>query len=187
MSWQGYAQIALFFLAVFACVKPLGSFMARVYEGEATTAQRIVGPLERFLYRVLRIDAKTEMSWKTYAIAALVFNVVGIVVVYAIQRSQGLLPANPQAMTAVPHDLAVNTAVSFATNTNWQAYGGESTMSYFVQMVGLTVQNFVSAATAMAVVVALIRGFSRKTTASVGNFWCDLTRSTLYVLLPLGL
>ena len=187
MSWEGYAQIVLFFVAVFACVKPLGAYMARVYEGEATTVQKVLGPVERFLYRVLRIDAKTEMSWKTYAIATLLFNVAGMVVVYLLQRSQAFLPANPQAMAAVPHDLAVNTAVSFATNTNWQAYAGESTMSYFVQMVGLTVQNFVSAATAMAVVVALIRGFSRKTSASIGNFWFDLTRSTLYVLLPLSI
>ncbi len=186
MSWEGYAQIALFFAALFLCVKPLGAYMARVYEGEAKTAERVLGPIERFLYRILRIDASAEMSWKTYAIAALVFNVAGIVVVYALQRSQAFLPANPQAMTAVPHDLAVNTAVSFVTNTNWQAYSGESTMSYFVQMVGLTVQNFVSAATGMAVVVALIRGFSRRTAASIGNFWFDLTRSTLYVLLPLS-
>jgi potassium-transporting ATPase potassium-binding subunit len=187
MSWQGYAQIAFFLGALFVCVKPLGAYMARVYEGEATTAQRVLGPLEHLIYRVLRIDAKSEMSWKTYAVATMLFNVAGIVVVYALQRSQAFLPANPQAMAAVPHDLAVNTAVSFATNTNWQAYGGESTMSYLVQMTGLTVQNFVSAATAMAVVVALIRGFSRKSATSIGNFWFDLTRSTLYVLVPLSI
>ncbi len=186
MSWQGYAQIALFFGLLFASVRPLGAYMARVYEGEATTAQKVLGPLERLLYRLLGIDAKAEMSWKTYAVAALLFNLAGMLVVYALQRAQGSLPANPQGMTAVPHDLAINTAVSFATNTNWQAYGGESSLSYAVQMVGLTVQNFVSAATGMAVVVALIRGFSRKSSGSIGNFWFDLTRSTLYVLVPLS-
>ena len=187
MSWQGYAQIGLFFAALFLCVKPLGSYMARVYEGEATTAQKIIGPLERLVYRALRIDARAEMTWKTYAVATILFNVAGMVVVYVLLRTQGSLPANPQGMVAVPHDLAVNTAVSFATNTNWQAYGGESTLSYAVQMVGLTVQNFVSAATGIAVVVALIRGFSRKSSASIGNFWFDLTRTTLYVLLPLSI
>ena len=189
MSWHGWAQIAFFFVALFACVRPLGAYMARVYEGEARTAQKVIGPVERLVYRLFRIDASTEMSWKTYAIAVLLFNLVGIVVVYLLQRAQGwaFLPANPQAMPAVPHDLAMNTAVSFATNTNWQAYGGESTMSYLTQMVGLTVQNFVSAATGMAVVVALIRGFSRKSAVSIGNFWLDLTRSTLYVLLRLSL
>ena len=186
MSWQGYAQIALFFGLLFASVRPLGAYMARVYEGEATTAQKVLGPLERLLYRLLGIDAKAEMSWKTYAVAALLFNLAGMLVVYALQRAQGSLPANPQGMTAVPHDLAINTAVSFATNTNWQAYGGESSLSYAVQMVGLTVQNFLSAATGMAVVVALIRGFSRKSSGSIGNFWFDLTRSTLYVLVPLS-
>ena len=186
MSWQGYAQIALFFGLLFASVRPLGAYMARVYEGEATTAQKVLGRLERLLYRLLGIDAKAEMSWKTYAVAALLFNLAGMLVVYALQRAQGSLPANPQGMTAVPHDLAINTAVSFATNTNWQAYGGESSLSYAVQMVGLTVQNFVSAATGMAVVVALIRGFSRKSSGSIGNFWFDLTRSTLYVLVPLS-
>ncbi len=186
MSWQGYAQIALFFGLLFASVRPLGAYMARVYEGEATTAQKVLGRLERLLYRLLGIDAKAEMSWKTYAVAALLFNLAGMLVVYALQRAQGSLPANPQGMTAVPHDLAINTAVSFATNTNWQAYGGESSLSYAVQMMGLTVQNFVSAATGMAVVVALIRGFSRKSSGSIGNFWFDLTRSTLYVLVPLS-
>ena len=187
MSWQGYAQILLFFVAVFACVKPLGSFMARVYEGNATWAQRVLGPFERLLYRVLRVDAKTEMSWKTYACAALFFNAAGILVVYVLQRAQGILPLNHEGFGAVPHDLAVNTAVSFATNTNWQAYGGESTLSALVQMVGLTVQNFVSAATAMAVVIAFVRAFSRKSVATIGNFWFDVVRSTLYILVPLSI
>ena len=155
MSWQGYAQIAVFFIVLLACVKPLGAYMARVYRGEAKTAQRVLGPVERLLYKVLRIDPASEMSWKTYAVAALLFNVAGILLVYALQRLQGSLPGNPQAMTAVTPDSSFNTAVSFVTNTNWQGYGGESTMSYLVQMVGLSVQNFVSAATAMAVVIAL--------------------------------
>jgi K+-transporting ATPase ATPase A chain len=186
MSVQGWAQIGVFFVALFACVKPLGGYMARVYEGDARVAQKVLGPLERLVYRFFRIDARSEMTWKTYAVAALLFNFAGVVAVYALQRFQGVLPGNPQAMTAVPHDLAVNTAVSFVTNTNWQAYGGESTMSYLVQMTGLTVQNFVSAASGMAVAIALIRGFSRRSSATVGNFWSDLTRSVLYVLLPLS-
>ena len=181
------AQIALFFLVLLACVKPLGGYMARVYEGKATTAQRLLGPVERVIYRLLRIDPATEMTWRTYAVGVVLFNVAGIVLVYVLLRLQGSLPANPQAMTAVPPDLAFNTAVSFVTNTNWQAYGGESTMSYLVQMAALTVQNFVSAATAMAVVIALIRAFSRRSTSTVGNFWFDLTRGTLYVLVPLSI
>ena len=187
MSWQGIAQIVLFFLVLLACVKPLGAYMARVYVGKATTAQKVLGPVERVIYRLLRIDPATEMTWQTYAVGALLFNVAGILLVYVLQRVQGSLPANPQAMAAVAPDLSFNTAVSFVTNTNWQAYGGESTMSYFVQMAALTVQNFVSAATAMAVVIALIRAFSRKSTSTVGNFWFDLTRSTLYVLVPLSI
>jgi K+-transporting ATPase ATPase A chain len=187
VSSQGIAQIVLFFLVLLACVKPLGGYMARVYEGKATISQKLLGPVERIIYRLLRIDPATEMTWKTYAVGALLFNVAGILFVYLLQRVQGSLPANPQAMTAVAPDLSFNTAVSFVTNTNWQAYGGESTMSYLVQMVALTVQNFVSAATAMAVVIALIRAFSRKSTSTVGNFWFDLTRSTLYVLVPLSI
>ena len=186
MSSQGIAQIAVFFLVLLACVKPLGSYIARVFEGKAVAAQKVLGPIERGIYRLLRIDPATEMTWKTYAVAVLLFNVAGILLVYALQRAQGSLPANPQAMAAVPPDLSFNTAVSFVTNTNWQAYGGESTLSYLVQMVALTVQNFASAATAIAVVIALVRAFSRRSTSTVGNFWFDLTRSTLYVLVPLA-
>jgi potassium-transporting ATPase potassium-binding subunit len=187
MSSQGIAQIVLFFVVLLACVKPLGGYMARVYEGKATTAQKVLGPIERVIYRLLRIDPATEMTWKTYAVGALLFNVAGILLVYILQRLQGSLPANPQAMTAVAPDLSFNTAVSFVTNTNWQAYGGESSLSYFVQMTALTVQNFVSAATGIAVVIALIRAFSRRSTSTVGNFWFDLTRTTLYVLVPLSI
>ncbi len=187
MSSQGILQIGLFFVVLLACVKPLGAYMARVFQGRATTAQKVLGPVERVLYRLLRIDPSVEMTWKTYAVGALLFNLAGIVLVYALLRLQGSLPANPQSMAGVPPDLAFNTAVSFATNTNWQAYGGESTMSYLVQMLALTVQNFVSAATAMAVVIALVRAFSRRSSSTVGNFWVDLARSTLYVLVPLSI
>jgi K+-transporting ATPase ATPase A chain len=187
VSSQGVAQILVFFVVLLACVKPLGSYIARVFEGKAGAAQKVLGPIERVVYRVLRIDPTAEMTWKTYAVGALLFNVAGILLVYLLQRVQGSLPANPQALPAVPPDLSFNTAVSFVTNTNWQAYGGEATMSYLVQMAALTVQNFVSAATAIAVVIALVRAFSRRSTSTVGNFWFDLTRSTLYVLVPLSI
>jgi K+-transporting ATPase ATPase A chain len=138
------------------------------------------------LYRVAGVRADAEMGWKQYAIAVLVFNVIGVIAVYALQRVQGLLPLNPQAFGAVSPDSSFNTAISFVTNTNWQGYSGESTMSYLTQMLALTVQNFVSAATGIAVVFALIRGFARHTSATIGNFWVDITRTTLYVLLPLS-
>src|SRR5262245_54692781 len=154
--------------------------MARVYEGSP-------GRVERWLYRVAGVRAETEMSWQAYAIAVLVFNFAGFVAVYGLQRLQGLLPLNPEHLAAVAPDLSFNTAVSFASNTNWQAYGGESTLSYFTQMVALTVQNFVSAATGMAVLVALIRGIARRSAQTIGNFWVDLTRTTLYILLPLSI
>ncbi len=187
MTWHGYAQIALFLGAVFATAKPLGMFMARVFSGEKTLIGTALHPVERLIYKALRIDPASEMSWKAYATAAVSFNVVGILAAYGVQRTQAFLPANPQGMANVPPDLAWNTAVSFVTNTNWQAYGGESSLGYFVQMTVLSVQNFVSAATAMAVAVALMRGFARQRSLTVGNFWVDLTRSTLFVLLPLCL
>ncbi|MCL2725326.1 MAG: potassium-transporting ATPase subunit KdpA [Polyangiaceae bacterium] len=186
MSVYGYVQIALFFVAVFATTKPLGAYMARVFAREATFADRVLGPLERLVHRVLRIDPHADMTWKTYALAALTFHVAGILVLYMLQRLQGILPGNPQAMGAVAPDLAWNTAVSFVTNTNWQAYGGESTMSYLVQAAGLSVQNFVSAATGIAVAIALIRGFSQRSAQGIGNFWFDVVRATLFVLLPLS-
>ncbi|MCL2776528.1 MAG: potassium-transporting ATPase subunit KdpA [Polyangiaceae bacterium] len=186
MSLHGLVQIALFFGAVFATTKPLGAYMARVFAREATFAGRVLGPLERLVYRAARIDHRAEMTWKTYALAALTFNLVGIVALYTLQRMQGILPGNPQAMGAVPPDLAWNTAISFVTNTDWQAYSGEATMSYFVQAAGLTVQNFVSAATGIAAAIALIRSFSRRNSQSIGNFWFDLVRATLFVLLPLA-
>ena len=146
-----------------------------------------VGRLERLVYRLCGIDPGEEMAWTTYAKAMLAFNVLGLLAVYALQRLQHVLPLNPEHLAAVPPDLAMNTAVSFATNTNWQSYGGETTLGYLTQMLGLTVQNFVSAASGMAVLVALIRGFARRTAQTIGNFWYDLVRSTLYILLPLSL
>src|SRR4030095_1398588 len=166
--------------------KPLGLYMAAVYEGRATFAQRIGGPLERLIYRGAGVDASEDMGWIRYAMAMLWFNFVGALAVYAIQRLQQWLPLNPQVMAAVSPDSAVNTAASFATNTNWQGYGGESTMSYLTQMLALTVQNFLSAATGMAVLVALIRGFARRSAPTIGHFWVDMPRSALYILLPLS-
>ena len=187
MTAHGYLQVILFFGVVVATAVPLGYYMARVYENQATWLDKIVGPVERLLYRLAGVKRDEETSWKQYAIGMLVFNVAGIFLVYAIQRLQGVLPLNPQSFVAPSPDLAWNTAVSFATNTNWQSYGGESTMSYLTQMLALAVQNFVCAASGMAVLVALIRGFTRKTSKTIGSFWVDLVRSTLYVLLPLAI
>lgn len=187
MTANAVLQLALYCVLLVAVVKPLGGYMARVYQGEAKLAERVLGPLERVVYRVTGVSAKEEMSWKTYAVAVMLFNVGGLLAVYLLQRLQGSLPLNPAGLGAVPPHSSFNTATSFASNTNWQGYGGESTMSYLTQMVGLAVQNFVSAATGIAVLVALIRGFSRKTTETLGSFWVDLTRTTLYVLLPLSI
>jgi potassium-transporting ATPase potassium-binding subunit len=187
VSFQGYAQILLILAAVVACVKPLGGFMARVYEGEPTWLDRFVGPVERLVYRLGGVSRDEEMDWKTYAFAMLVFNAAGVVVVYALQRLQGVLPLNPRGFAAPTPDLSWNTAVSFATNTNWQAYGGESSLSYLTQMLALAVQNFVCAASGMAILIALVRGISRKQVSTIGSFWVDLTRSTLYVLLPISI
>ncbi|NOT04871.1 MAG: potassium-transporting ATPase subunit KdpA [Anaerolineales bacterium] len=187
MNFYSLFQIVLFMGILLLLAKPLGSFMAKVYQGERTFLDRVLGPVERFVYRLAGVKPKEDMNWKTYAIAAMVFNILGLLVVYAVQRLQGVLPFNPQGLGAITPDSSWNTAVSFASNTNWQGYGGEVTMSYFSQMIGLTVQNFVSAATGMAVLVALIRGIVRHTSKGLGNFWVDLTRSTLYILLPLSI
>ncbi|HZL28427.1 MAG TPA: potassium-transporting ATPase subunit KdpA, partial [Acidobacteriaceae bacterium] len=187
MNTSGWLQMGLYVLVLLLSAKPLGSYMAAVYEGRATWAQRVGGPLERLLYRSAGVDPARDMSWIDYAMAMLWFNLLGALAVYALQRIQLWLPLNPQAMANVSPDSAFNTATSFATNTNWQGYGGESTMSYLTQMAGLGVQNFVSAASGMAVLVALIRGFARRQAASIGNFWFDLVRSTVYILLPLSL
>ena len=187
MTADAVVQLTLYCVLLVAVAKPLGGYMARVYQGEARFAERVIGPVERILYRLLHIDPREEMTWKTYAVATVLFNVAGLLVVYLLQRLQGSLPANPAALAAVTPDSSFNTAVSFASNTNWQGYGGESTMSYLTQMLGLSVQNFLSAATGMAVLVALLRGFSRKSANTLGSFWVDLTKTTLYILLPLSI
>src|SRR5262245_61921721 len=160
--------------------------MARVYEGKTVGLDRVLGWLERLIYRAAGVRPDAEQGWKAYAIAMLLFNFTGILLVYLLQRFQGLLPMNPQGLGAVSPDSSFNTAVSFGTNTNWQGYGGETTMSYLTQMLGLTVQNFVSAAAGMATLAAFIRGLSRRSAQTIGNFWVDLIRSTLYILLPLS-
>lgn len=187
MNVYDFLQLAVYFTLLFLLIKPLGTYMARVYQGDETFLDRILKPIERFVYRLAGINPQMEMEWKTYVVAMLVFNALGLFLVYALQRLQSLLPFNPQGFGAVSSDSSWNTAVSFATNTNWQGYGGETTMSYFTQMFGLTVQNFVSAATGMAILTAFIRGLVRHTTKEIGNFWVDLTRSVLYILLPLAL
>jgi potassium-transporting ATPase potassium-binding subunit len=186
MTLIGYIRILVFLVVLLLLVKPLGAYMARVYEGEGTRLGRLLGPFERWLYRVCRINPQDDMTWSGYATALVVFSVVGMLLLYLFQRIQAVLPFNPVAQTAVDPSLAFNTAASFTTNTNWQAYGGESTMSYFSQMAGLTVKNFVSPAVGMAVLVALIRGLSRRSAAAIGNFWVDTVRSILYILLPLA-
>jgi K+-transporting ATPase ATPase A chain len=178
----------VFYLAVLtALVKPLGWYMARVYQNGPCGLDTVLGWLELGIYRLAGTKLDSEMNWRQYALAMMLFCTIGTVAVYGLQRFQGVLPLNPQNLPAVTPDSSFNTAVSFATNTNWQGYGGETTMSYLTQMLGLTMQNFVSAAAGMAVLVALIRGFVRKQTDQIGNFWVDLTRSTLYMLLPLSL
>ena len=178
MTAHGIIEIALYTLIVVLLASPLGAFMTRVFEGKRTTM------LERGLYRVSGVQADREQDWVRYGAAMLLFNLAGGLVLYGLERLQGVLPLNPQAFPAVPPDLALNTAMSFITNTNWQAYSGESTMSYLTQMLALTVHNFLSAATGIALVIALIRGFSRHSAHTIGNFWVDMTRCTLYVLLP---
>jgi K+-transporting ATPase ATPase A chain len=187
MNASGWLQLGLYVVVLLLLAKPLGAYMAAVYDGRATLAQRIGGPLERLIYRGAGVDPARDMGWIDYAMAMLWFNLLGGLAVYALQRLQQWLPLNPQEMAAITPDSAFNTATSFITNTNWQGYVGESTMSYLTQMLGLAVQNFVSAATGMAVLVALVRGFVRKEAKGIGNFWVDLTRSTVYILLPLAL
>ena len=187
MSIFGWLQVLLFFVALLGLAKPLGSYMARVYAGERTLLHRVLAPMEKMIYRAAGVHPNTDMTWKGYAWALLLFNLCGFLAVYALQRFQFWLPLNPMGFSAVSPDSAFNTAVSFATNTNWQGYAGEATMSYLTQMLGLAVQNFLSAATGMATLMAFIRGFARSAAKGVGNFWVDLVRSTLYILLPLAL
>ena len=186
MTGQGLLQLALYVVVLVALVKPLGAFMAAVFQGERTFMSPLLGPVERLIYRVAGVDPAHESDWKRYLLGALLVNLLGFIAVFALQRLQGVLPLNPQGLAAVSPDSSFNTAVSFATNTNWQGYAGEATMSYLTQMLGLAVQNFLSAATGIAVLVALIRGFVRREAGQIGNFWVDFTRSTLYVLLPLS-
>jgi K+-transporting ATPase ATPase A chain len=186
MTANGVLQLLLYLVILLALAKPLGAYMARVYQGRPFGLDRALGWLERLIYRLCGVRPDEEMGWKVYALTMLLFNLAGLLAVYLLQRVQGGLPLNPQGFGAVSPDSSFNTAVSFATNTNWQGYGGESTMSYLTQMVGLTVQNFVSAAVGMAVLVALIRAFARRSAQTIGNFWVDLTRTTLYILLPLA-
>ncbi len=187
MTANGWIQIAIYFVVLTALVVPLGRYMARVFEGERTFLSPLLRPVETALYAFAGVDAKREQHWIAYTVAMLLFNAAGFLIIYGLLRLQGLLPLNPADQSAVPADLSFNTAVSFATNTNWQNYGGESTLSYLTQMVGLTTQNFVSAATGIALAIALIRAFARASARTVGNFWVDLTRCTLYILLPLSI
>lgn len=187
MTASGWAQIGLYVLVLLALVRPLGAYMARVYEGRRTFLHPVLAPLEQAIYRLAGVRADDEMPWHAYAGALLAFSVLSTLAVYLLLRVQGYLPLNPRGFAGVPPFISFNTASSYATNTDWQAYGGETTLSYLTQMLGLTVQNFCSAAAGMAVLVALIRGLTRHTAQSIGSFWVDLTRGTLYILLPLSL
>ncbi len=187
MTFSGWLQIALFGAIVILITRPIGGYMTRVFAGERTFLSPVLRPIERAVYWCCGVDEKEEQHWLTYAVAVLFFSVVGFLSLYALQRLQWYLPFNPQGQTGVAPDLAFNTSVSFITNTNWQAYSGETTMGYLVQMAGLTVHNFVSAATGIAMALALIRGFTRREAKTIGNFWVDLTRATLYVLIPISI
>jgi K+-transporting ATPase ATPase A chain len=187
MTLNGWFQIALYCVVVTLLVKPFGGFMTRVFTGERTFLTPVIGPLERGIYRLSGVDEKAEQHWITYGVSMLLFSVAGFVFLYALQRLQAVLPFNPQGLDPVAPDLAFNTSVSFVTNTNWQSYTPESTMSYLTQMAGLTMHNFVSAATGIALAIALIRGFARRSAQAIGNFWVDLVRCTLYVLLPISI
>jgi K+-transporting ATPase ATPase A chain len=186
MTANGFLQIGLYLVVLIALAKPLGLYMANIYEGKPVVLDRVLGPVERLIYRIGGVRRDDEMHWTTYALAVLLFSAACILLVYALQRLQGLLPLNPQGFGAIAPDLSFNTAVSFATNTNWQNYGGEVVMSYLTQMLGFTVQNFLSAAAGMAIMAAFIRGFARHSAQTLGSFWVDLTRTTLYILLPLS-
>jgi len=187
MTVNGWLQIVLYFGLILVCVKPLGLYMARVFEGERTFLSPVLLPLERGLYRLSGVNEKDDQHWVTYTVAMLIFSFFSFLAVYAFQRLQNFLPFNPAGQGAVSPDSSFNTAVSFASNTNWQGYGGETTMSYLTQMAALTTQNFVSAAVGIALAIALIRGFARRSATGVGNFWVDLTRGTLYILLPMSI
>src|SRR5438309_224838 len=184
MTANGWFQIAFFLLLILAVTKPMGVFMARVFNREKTFMDPVLRPIERVLYRVTGVDETHEMRWTEYAVAMLLFSVVSMLVLYLMQRAQAFLPFNPQKLGGVSPPLAFNTAASFTTNTNWQNYSGETTMSYFTQMAGLAYHNFVSAAVGMAIAIAFIRGIARRERDTIGNFWVDLVRCTLWLLLP---
>ena len=185
MTFIGWIQIALFCAIVVALVKPLGAYMTHVFNGDRTFLSPVLRPVERAIYWVGGVDERREQSWLMYTIAMVLFHVGGFLILYALMRFQALLPFNPADQSAVAADLSFNTASSFVTNTNWQNYGGESTLSYLTQMLGLTHQNYLSAATGIVLAMALIRGFARASARTVGNFWVDITRCTLYILVPI--
>src|SRR3974390_2249673 len=187
MTITGWMQIALFSVIIILITRPLGGYMTRVFAGERTFLSPVLRPVERAVYWCCGVDEKEEQHWLTYAVALLFFSVAGFVSLYALQRLQWYLPFSPQGQTGFEQSLAFNTSVSFITNTNWQAYSGETTMRYLTQMAGLPVHNFVSAATGIALALALIRGFVRREAKTIGNFWVDLTRCTLYILLPISI
>ncbi|MEN3951807.1 potassium-transporting ATPase subunit KdpA [Iodidimonas sp. SYSU 1G8] len=184
MNAEGWLLIIIFTLILVALTRPVGAWLFALYDGRRTPLHLALGPIERGFYKVAGIDPSAEQSWRRYALSMLLFNALGVALLYTLQRLQGALPLNPQDFGAVSEHLALNTAVSFVTNTNWQSYGGETSMSHLTQVVGLTVQNFLSAATGISLAFALIRGFARREAAGIGNFWADLTRVTLYLLLP---
>ena len=187
MTFDGWIQIALYGVVIVLLIKPFGGYMTRVFTGERTFLSPVLGPVERVFYRLGAVDEKSDQNWLTYAVSMLLFSLMGFVSLYALMRLQALLPFNPAGQSTVEQSLAFNTAMSFDTNTNWQSYVPETTMSYLVQMAGLTVHNFVSAATGIALAVALVRGFARRSARGIGNFWVDLTRCTLYILLPISI
>lgn len=187
MTVNGIAQISIFALVILALTRPFGWYMAQLFNGERTVLSPVLAPVERLLYRASGIDPELEQSWRAYGVAMLLFNLAGAILLYALLRLQDRLPWNPAGLPGLAPDLALNTAISFVTNTNWQFYSGETTMSYFSQMAGLTVHNFELAATGIALAIALIRGFSRRSAKTLGNFWVDLVRCTLYVLLPISI
>ena len=187
MTFSGWLQIALVLCAVLVCAWPLGRYMARVFQGEKTIVSPVLLPAERLLYGAAGIRTEKEQSWLAYTLAMLVFNAAGFLLLYGLIRLQAVLPLNPQGFGPVSPDLAFNTAISFVTNTNWQSYGGETTMGHLTQMAGLAVQNFLSAATGIALALAVTRAFARSSAQTLGSFWVDMTRATLYVLLPLSI
>jgi K+-transporting ATPase ATPase A chain len=187
MEISGVIHILFYFLVIFALTKPLGAYMAMVFEGRGAISERLFAPVENMVYRLLMVDVKREMDWKRYALSVLLFSAIGLFIVYALQRLQSGLPLNPEDLPGTSSDLAFSTAASFTSNTNWQAYGGETTLSYLTQMLGLTVQNFASASVGIVVVIVLIRGFSRRSTTDLGNFWQDIVRCVLWIMMPLSI